>query len=174
MAISGMELRTPSLVGTRTTNCGSVEFMLDPIPAHDLTGQGLASLIKTRLKRYYIACEYLVGQGDDEAAAISGKTTVSSVYCQIRLVPTTFVHILKRNHESLRSWEKPPPVHPTKIRSSISPSSAVELNTTSALANYATEADLTQHSIWPPLNRSLMRLWKEGAMKCQYLSKSRV
>nr|CAD7590356.1 unnamed protein product [Timema genevievae] len=37
--------------------------------------------------------------------------------------------------------EKPPPVHPTEIRTSISPSSAVELNTTSALANYATEAD---------------------------------
>nr|CAD7429490.1 unnamed protein product [Timema monikensis] len=36
--------------------------------------------------------------------------------------------------------EKPPPVHPTKIRTSISPSSAVKLNTTSALANYATEA----------------------------------
>nr|CAD7256316.1 unnamed protein product [Timema shepardi] len=36
--------------------------------------------------------------------------------------------------------EKPPPVHPTEIRTSISPPSAVELNTTSALANYATEA----------------------------------
>nr|CAD7196998.1 unnamed protein product [Timema douglasi] len=34
---------------------------------------------------------------------------------------------------------KPPPVPPTEIRTSISPSSAVELNTTSALANYATE-----------------------------------
>nr|CAD7196832.1 unnamed protein product [Timema douglasi] len=32
-----------------------------------------------------------------------------------------------------------PPVHLTEIRTSISPSSAVELNTTSALANYATE-----------------------------------
>ncbi|CAG2058409.1 unnamed protein product [Timema podura] len=31
-------------------------------------------------------------------------------------------------------------VHPTKIRTLISPSSAIELNTTSALANYATEA----------------------------------
>nr|CAD7197815.1 unnamed protein product [Timema douglasi] len=38
--------------------------------------------------------------------------------------------------------EKPPPLHPTEIRTSISPSSAVELNTTSALANYATEAGL--------------------------------
>nr|CAD7572470.1 unnamed protein product [Timema californicum] len=40
------------------------------------------------------------------------------------------------------SWEKPPPVHPTEIRTSISPSSAVGLNTTSALANYAIEAGL--------------------------------
>nr|CAD7438318.1 unnamed protein product [Timema bartmani] len=32
-------------------------------------------------------------------------------------------------------------IHPTEIRTSISPSSAVELNTTSALANYATEAE---------------------------------
>nr|CAD7396158.1 unnamed protein product [Timema poppensis] len=36
---------------------------------------------------------------------------------------------------------KSTPVHPTKIRTSISPSSVVELNTTSALANYATEAE---------------------------------
>nr|CAD7571641.1 unnamed protein product [Timema californicum] len=36
-------------------------------------------------------------------------------------------------------------VHPTEIRTSISPSSAVELNTTSALANYATEAALRPH-----------------------------
>nr|CAD7588609.1 unnamed protein product [Timema genevievae] len=36
--------------------------------------------------------------------------------------------------------EKPPPVHPTEIRTSIFPSSVVWLNTTSALANYVTEA----------------------------------
>nr|CAD7588749.1 unnamed protein product [Timema genevievae] len=42
---------------------------------------------------------------------------------------------------SIRAYEKPPPVHPTEIRTLISPSSAVELNTTSALANYAAEAD---------------------------------
>nr|CAD7260024.1 unnamed protein product [Timema shepardi] len=40
----------------------------------------------------------------------------------------------------IKRIEKPPSVHPTEIRTSISPSSAVELNTTSALANYATEA----------------------------------
>nr|CAD7571224.1 unnamed protein product [Timema californicum] len=39
--------------------------------------------------------------------------------------------------------EKPPPVHPTEIRTSIYPSSADELNTTSALANYATEAEVS-------------------------------
>nr|CAD7267325.1 unnamed protein product [Timema shepardi] len=33
-------------------------------------------------------------------------------------------------------------IHPTEIRTSVSQSSAVELNTTSALANYATEAVL--------------------------------
>ncbi|CAG2053964.1 unnamed protein product [Timema podura] len=37
--------------------------------------------------------------------------------------------------------KKPPPVHPTEIRTSISPSSVVWLNTTGALANYATEAE---------------------------------
>nr|CAD7396221.1 unnamed protein product [Timema poppensis] len=35
--------------------------------------------------------------------------------------------------------EKPPPVHLTEIRTSISPSLAVEINTTNTLANYATE-----------------------------------
>nr|CAD7432473.1 unnamed protein product [Timema monikensis] len=40
----------------------------------------------------------------------------------------------------------PPPVHPTEIRTSISPSSAVGLNTTSALANYATEAAASRQS----------------------------
>nr|CAD7193583.1 unnamed protein product [Timema douglasi] len=43
-------------------------------------------------------------------------------------------------YEKANEQEKPPPVHPTEIRTSISPSSAVELNTTSVLANYATEA----------------------------------
>nr|CAD7444545.1 unnamed protein product [Timema bartmani] len=49
--------------------------------------------------------------------------------------------------------EKPPPVHPTEIRTSISPSSAVELNTTSAFANYATEAG----EIFPRVNLSVCR-----------------
>nr|CAD7262418.1 unnamed protein product [Timema shepardi] len=44
---------------------------------------------------------------------------------------------------------KPPPDHPTEIRTSISPSSAVELNTTSALANYATEPNVLSRLFGP-------------------------
>ncbi|CAG2062690.1 unnamed protein product [Timema podura] len=42
---------------------------------------------------------------------------------------------------------KPPPVHPTEIRTSISPSSAVKLDTTSALANYATEEEFSNPTV---------------------------
>nr|CAD7410181.1 unnamed protein product [Timema poppensis] len=45
-------------------------------------------------------------------------------------------YFISNNSGVFQHW----PVHPTEIRASISPSSAVELNTTSALANYATEA----------------------------------
>nr|CAD7441060.1 unnamed protein product [Timema bartmani] len=46
--------------------------------------------------------------------------------------------------------EKPLPVHPTEIRTSISPSSAAELNTSSALANYANEAVATSMCVLQP------------------------
>nr|CAD7409444.1 unnamed protein product [Timema cristinae] len=49
----------------------------------------------------------------------------------------------KKQGEWKTIYEKTPPVHPTEIRTSISPSSAVELNTTSTLANYTTEAVIT-------------------------------
>nr|CAD7575365.1 unnamed protein product [Timema californicum] len=45
--------------------------------------------------------------------------------------------------------KKPPPVHPTEIQTSISSSSAVELNMTSALANYATEVDKVSDGVVP-------------------------
>nr|CAD7571451.1 unnamed protein product [Timema californicum] len=44
-------------------------------------------------------------------------------------------------------------VHPTEIQTSISPSSAVELNTTNALANYATEADRSATEAGSPVVR---------------------
>nr|CAD7439898.1 unnamed protein product [Timema bartmani] len=47
--------------------------------------------------------------------------------------------------ESGKPFRKKKPVHPTEIRTSIFPSSTVELNTISALANYVTEAGCVQH-----------------------------
>nr|CAD7408960.1 unnamed protein product [Timema cristinae] len=61
--------------------------------------------------------------------------------------------VLKKNAELLASAESLELeklfqcVQPTKIRTSISPSSAVELNTTNALANYATEAGILALSV---------------------------
>nr|CAD7569700.1 unnamed protein product [Timema californicum] len=54
-----------------------------------------------------------------------------------------FTREVSRQHGGV---EKPPPVHPTEIRASISPSSVVELNMTGALANYATEAEFRMRS----------------------------
>nr|CAD7401382.1 unnamed protein product [Timema cristinae] len=52
--------------------------------------------------------------------------------------------------------------HPTEIRTSISPSSAVDLNTTSALANYATEAAVkrifSQHTMRQQTERKYRQL----------------
>nr|CAD7262019.1 unnamed protein product [Timema shepardi] len=56
---------------------------------------------------------------------------------------------------SILATEKPPPVHPTEIRTSISPSSVVERNTTSALANYATEAGIEEKP--PPVHSTEVR-----------------
>nr|CAD7588747.1 unnamed protein product [Timema genevievae] len=56
------------------------------------------------------------------------------------------MEVHSKSKTSTDDKEKPPPVHPTKIRTSISPSSAVELNTTSALANYATEEPVSKIS----------------------------
>nr|CAD7444730.1 unnamed protein product [Timema bartmani] len=46
-------------------------------------------------------------------------------------------------------------VHPTEIRTSISQSSAIELNTTSALANYATEADVYDGDVGLAITQSI-------------------
>nr|CAD7573908.1 unnamed protein product [Timema californicum] len=45
------------------------------------------------------------------------------------------------DHVATKAGPPPLPVHPTEIRTSISPSSAVDLNKTCALANYATKAE---------------------------------
>nr|CAD7438805.1 unnamed protein product [Timema bartmani] len=63
----------------------------------------------------------------------------------------------------------PPTVHP-KIRTSISPSSAVELNTTSALANYATEADAASsdgRQTFPAARRPFKEISSTGTLSIQ-------
>nr|CAD7410641.1 unnamed protein product [Timema cristinae] len=78
----------------------------------------------------------------EEAAEVMESHIIVSLtkYCQ---------HLILIGSEPAFAWresgkpfrKQPPPLaHLTEIRTSISPSSAVELNTTSALANYATEA----------------------------------
>nr|CAD7428252.1 unnamed protein product [Timema monikensis] len=63
-------------------------------------------------------------------------------------------------HPSLRLNLDLVRVHPTEIRTSISPSSTVELNTTSALANYATEAAIGS-SVF--LRRDVLNLLHTGS-----------
>nr|CAD7423355.1 unnamed protein product [Timema monikensis] len=77
---------------------------------------------------------------------------------------TSFPTPLSSGSEPAFAWResgKPfrknhPPVHPTEIRTSISPSSSVELNTTSALANYANENRINVHVGWMPDALSLI------------------
>nr|CAD7258903.1 unnamed protein product [Timema shepardi] len=56
-----------------------------------------------------------------------------------RPIQELFHRTVRTNIDFRKEEEKPPLVHPTESRTSISLSSAVELNTTHVLANYATE-----------------------------------
>nr|CAD7427923.1 unnamed protein product [Timema monikensis] len=74
----------------------------------------------------------------DNEGYIASKSTRICVESRIRGSELAFVW--RESGKPFRNTPRPP-VHPTEIRTSISPSLAVELNTTCALANYATEAD---------------------------------
>nr|CAD7572005.1 unnamed protein product [Timema californicum] len=81
----------------------------------------------------------------------SGADFLAPVAQKILLELTNTLVVLSSTAEDgeieVRISEKPPPVHPTEIRTSIAPSSAAELNTTRALANYATEAGDNNHEV---------------------------
>nr|CAD7267846.1 unnamed protein product [Timema shepardi] len=70
------------------------------------------------------------------------STILESILNEMRGLPDVQPFLFPVNAK-----EKPPPVHLTEIRTLISPSSAVELNTTSALANYTTEVVPDYHKI---------------------------
>nr|CAD7592685.1 unnamed protein product [Timema genevievae] len=58
-------------------------------------------------------------------------------------------------------------IHPTEIRTSISPSSVVELNTTSALANYATEAEKEKVEVLQVLVPTSANLCDNVTLSCR-------
>nr|CAD7600662.1 unnamed protein product [Timema genevievae] len=77
-----------------------------------------------------------------EVRGLNGVST-GIIHCDDAAILSQWLKYITDNIVGLTHLqEKPPPVHPTEIRTSISPSSAVELNTTGMLANYATEAGL--------------------------------
>nr|CAD7575537.1 unnamed protein product [Timema californicum] len=96
------------------------------------------------------------GKPPDRYFNLNLPVIVSLVYCESRAL----------DHVATEA-EQPPPVHPTEIRTSISPSSAVELNTTSALANYATEqrfvvSVILPHPFLPPSINLVWPMYKYG------------
>nr|CAD7257189.1 unnamed protein product [Timema shepardi] len=98
---------------------------------------------------------------DDQARLLSDKDlTIQQLNRQLideRLMLTNSRQVDERRIEDINNHleEKPPTVHPTEIRTSISPSSAVELNTTSALAHYVTEM-FQQHAAEMLYRRKLL------------------
>nr|CAD7266608.1 unnamed protein product [Timema shepardi] len=68
---------------------------------------------------------------------------ITAILLLVVFIMGTLLSVTVRNENAMQVLHVGPhtAVHPTEIRTSISPSSAVEqLNTTNALANYATEA----------------------------------
>nr|CAD7587801.1 unnamed protein product [Timema genevievae] len=89
-----------------------------------------------------------VRDGKNKAENLKGPPTPipPPAQCTLTSFKPKYHHLQPAYYEQIKLLqlykikEKPPPVHPTEIRTSISPPSVIELNTTSALANYATEA----------------------------------
>nr|CAD7457150.1 unnamed protein product [Timema tahoe] len=84
---------------------------------------------------------------DDLIEKTSANMTQGMISKLVSVLETTLSKLSRYDEGSLIGsilsfTKKPPPAHPTEIQTSISPSSAIELNTTSSLANYATEAGL--------------------------------
>nr|CAD7432886.1 unnamed protein product [Timema monikensis] len=96
--------------------------------------------------RTYLQIEKWLGQSlsaTDWVWRLSGDSSADKL--SLPPVPESILHMISCNCRvdcAAQKCECRRTVHSTEIRTSISPSSAVELNTTSALANYATEAGI--------------------------------
>nr|CAD7194231.1 unnamed protein product [Timema douglasi] len=132
----------------------------------------------SRLKRYLFihVAPHLSSRGADRRVPDCMPFVIKSKYLH-GATPICLSHSAtqaKSSHGTRRRDEgrmialrspHPSPVHPTEIRTSISPSSAAELNTTSALANYATEADTRS-----PINECLQKcLLPSEVQRIRYL-----
>nr|CAD7201766.1 unnamed protein product [Timema douglasi] len=115
-------------------------FMVGQTRIHIDTVEGLGSFMELEVM---LLEDQLVGDGQEIAYSLMSKLGVNKedliagAYMDLILKKPV---ILKVGYAEHILGEPAPPVHPTEIRTLISPSSAVELYTTSALANYATEA----------------------------------
>nr|CAD7571110.1 unnamed protein product [Timema californicum] len=119
-----------------------------------LSGLTLVSGLPLHLLDVGVWCQWL---GTVSPARWILPVLLQREYSPLALSSSTSSLTCKNKHFG----EKPPPVHPTEIRTSISPSSAVELNTTSALANYATEVQhqdiIVQGSCLPPNGTAVLQ-----------------
>nr|CAD7255753.1 unnamed protein product [Timema shepardi] len=97
----------------------------------------------------------------------SSKLTSYSLHLGIGKVELEEVDPHLREGRVENHLGKPPPVHPTEIRTSISPSSAVELNKTSTSANYATEAGRRE---LPHRHQEWQQLWYSNFEEFQRLT----
>nr|CAD7445906.1 unnamed protein product [Timema bartmani] len=140
------------VTSTRVESCHFIQGVTPP-PHGDITC--LASLtLGEILFDTCAACHQSkmasVPQGYFATKKVKANMNVSCMKTSDRYIPPHYPAMNKK-------------VHPTEIRTSISPSSVVELNTTSALANYAIEADFEHlpakynsklmNSIWGLYNR---------------------
>nr|CAD7431069.1 unnamed protein product [Timema monikensis] len=88
----------------------------------------------------FIFCEQMLNDQAEQERKEPLKPVLDKLFEGIGKVELEEVNPHLRGRRVENHLGKTTPVHPTEIRTSISPSSAVELNTTSMLANYATEA----------------------------------
>nr|CAD7404159.1 unnamed protein product [Timema cristinae] len=106
-------------------------------------GEGWANSLRVSVEQFVV--DHCWGEGVSPRLVALCSTSQRVPPSQRRLHCTEVhrsYHELKRRFHRLNKDHHNLIVHQTEIRTSISPSSAVELNTTSALANYATEAGL--------------------------------
>nr|CAD7261536.1 unnamed protein product [Timema shepardi] len=138
----------------------SVAVTFDICSFHNIWGQCLHNV------GYYNVVSIFYGNPDTAPGMYTSRT--------VNLTPSD-LHTPSRRGGVVASRRSQ--VHPTEIRTSISPFSAVELNTTSALANYTTEAATVIRTSSDPFRdreHPLERRWRtKGSIKGKDPTKKR-